>query len=157
MGMTGGIDGVGGGGLPGGAAPVGRGLGRGRAARPEEGGFRLAEGNAVAPEPSGIGAAEAAPLLGVMLALQEAGGDRAPGRAGDRAARRHAGAMLAELRALQLALLGREAGDVALERLASLARHLPAAEDAGLAATLASLALRARIELARREGETKTA
>ncbi len=165
--MTGGIDRVGGFGGAGGAAPVGRGRGLGAAGA--GGGFRVAEGAGQSPAASGIGASEAAALLGVMLALQEAG----PERPRERAARRHAEAMLAELRALQLQLLGGAAGgaggdaghaggDAALARLGALAGRLPEAADPELAATLAWLALRARIELARRPGgaklgETKTA
>jgi hypothetical protein len=86
-----------------------------------------------------------------MLALQEAGAGSVAERARDRAARRHAEAMLGELRTLQLEILGRAASGAALERLAGLARDLPEAADAGLAATLGWLAVRARIELARRE------
>ncbi len=150
--MTGAIKGVGRGGAAEGATAVGRGA----AARGTGAGFAMPEGGPAGPAAAGIGAAEAAPLIGVMLALQEAGAGGAAERARDRAARRHAEAMLGELRTLQLAILGRAPGGTApgaaLERLAGLARQLPEAADAGLAATLGWLAVRARIELARREG-----
>ena len=145
--MTGGIKGVGRGGAAEGAAAVGRGT----AARGTGAGFAMPAGGTAGPAAAGIGAAEAAPLLGVMLALQEAGAGSVAERARDRAARRHAEAMLGELRTLQLEILGRAASGAALERLAGLARDLPEAADAGLAATLGWLAVRARIELARRE------
>jgi hypothetical protein len=80
-----------------------------------------------------------------LLALQEWPAERQ----GDRAARRHGEALLAELAALQRALLAGGEGDVA--RLAELAARVPAAEDPGLRAAVAAVALRARIELARRE------
>ncbi|HUA77672.1 MAG TPA: flagellar assembly protein FliX [Acetobacteraceae bacterium] len=151
--MTGGIDRVSGYRGTGAAAAVGR----GREAGAAGGAFRVAEGGAQAPAAGGIGASETAGLLGVMLALQEAGVERPR----DRAARRHGEAMLAELRALQLALLDGvdgAAGEAALERLAGLAERMPEAADAGLQAALGWVALRARIELARRRvGENKTA
>ena len=154
--MTGGIDRVSGYRGTGAAAAVGR----GREAGAAGGAFRVAEGGAQAPAAGGLGASETAGLLGVMLALREAGVERPR----DRAARRHGEAMLAELRALQLALLDGvdgvdgAAGEAALERLAGLAERMPEAADAGLQAALGWVALRARIELARRRaGENKTA
>jgi hypothetical protein len=90
-------------------------------------------------------AAPSAPLGG-LLALQE---DAAPEPAEARA-RRRAGAALRELAGLQLELLG---GNADPDRLARLQRLAEAeAEDAepGLAALLQEVALRARVELARR-------
>lgn len=144
--MTGGIDRVGGLVRPGAATP----LGRSRAAGGAGGGFSISSGASPPPASSGIGASEAASLLGVMLALQEAGAERPR----DRAARRHGEAMLVELRALQLALIEGGGGAAALERLAELAEHLPEAAHPGLQANLSWLALRARIELARRRRES---
>jgi len=95
------------------------------------------------------GAAAAVPTaevsLGGMLALQEAEG----GAVRDRAARRHGQQMLVELARLQRALLDGRVDAGALEQLASLAESVPLAADAGLRATMAEVALRARIELAR--------
>jgi hypothetical protein len=154
--MTGGIDRVGGFGAAGEAVPVGR--GRVAGAGGAGGAFRVAEGASEPAAASGIGASEAAALLGVMLTFQEVG----PERPRDRAARLHGEAILAELRGLQLALLGEDGGEAALARLGALVGRLPEAGDPELAASLAWLAVRARIELARRQGdaeggETKTA
>ena len=111
-------------------------------------GFTLGVSN---PAP---GVAPAAPLAAVdgMLLMQAV--EDGPTR--DRQARRHGRAMLDGLAALQRALLG-EPGDPdgvsrgALDRLAALAGHCPQAEDPALRATLNAIALRARVELARRE------
>jgi hypothetical protein len=91
------------------------------------------------------------------VALQEAAGHEVMAPAlRDRQARRHAEAVLAQLAALQCALLGDMPGlgdepGTALARLAGLAETAPEAADPGLAAVLAAVTLRARIELARRQ------
>jgi hypothetical protein len=73
------------------------------------------------------------------------------GAAGDREARRHGQALLAELAELQHALLGEEGEETGvLSRLSALLDDCPAATDPALAATLAAVVLRVRIELARR-------
>lgn len=126
-------------------------------AQATNGGFALP----AAAAPRGPGAASAlapAAALAGLLALQEAG----PEAVRDRAARRHGRAMLAALAGVQLALLaGADGGDgtgsggtapaaAALERLATLLDGMPPAEDPALAAVLGAVALRCRIELARR-------
>ena len=93
--------------------------------------------------------AEAAPVaLDSLLALQQV--DEPTER--DRAARRHGQALLGALGWLQRALL--DDGDQAavLGRIRRLAEVIPAAADAGLAAAVDMVVLRARIELARRGG-----
>jgi hypothetical protein len=147
--MTSGIDGVGGLANLEGAAAVRR----GRLRSAGGSGFAVPGRSDGASDAAGVGAATPASLLGAMLAVQEAEADRAR----NRAARRHGEAMLAELRALQLELLEGAMGQAALTRLADLADRVPAAADPGLAATVQWVALRARVELARREAETKTA
>ncbi len=91
------------------------------------------------------GAAAAAVSLSGLLALQGAG----PEAPRDRTARRRGRDILDALAALQRGLLGGDAGG-ALARLASLIEGVPLAADPRLAALLAAVALRARIELARR-------
>ena len=114
--------------------------------RPAAGaGFRVPEDRVQAD------AAEAtAPADGVavsLLALQEAPGEPA---VRDRAARRHGQAILAALAALQRAMLdGSDPQDVRAG-LRALADHVPEAAAPELAAVLSAIALRARIELARR-------
>jgi hypothetical protein len=137
--MTG-IDGVGGSGP---ASP----LGGARSVR-RAGVFSLPETAAAeeaAPAVETLNAAPAA-ALGGMLALQEAGAETVR----DRAARRHGLALLAALNALQRALLGGADGADSLARLAELAEAVPAATDPRLAGVLQAIALRARVELARR-------
>ncbi|HVC59118.1 MAG TPA: flagellar assembly protein FliX [Acetobacteraceae bacterium] len=96
------------------------------------------------------GVALAAPVaLDSLLALQQV--DEPAER--DRAARRHGHALLAALGRLQRALL--EHGDeaAALGQIRGLAEAAPAAAaDPGLAASVDLVVLRARIELARRNG-----
>ena len=113
----------------------------------------------VAEEPSSaaeapVPLADIAPLpdiasvsLGAMLAAEAL--DRGPAR--DRAARRHGQAVLAGLTALQRALLedGDQDGTASLHRLAALIADMPQADDPQLAALLDTIALRARVELAR--------
>ncbi len=106
-------------------------------------GFRLPTASAAAPTTSISGPAG----LDGMLALQEREADAAR----DRGARRHGQSLLRELAALQRALLD-EAGDPAcLQRLAALGRTVSDAADPGLAAIVRSLALRAAVEVARRD------
>lgn len=120
--------------------PAGRG-----AARVPGRGFQLpheAAGSLAAP-----GAASEV-TLGGMLALQEA----ESGAVQDREARRRGQDLLAELAALQRALLDEadpEAAPAALQRLASLARAVPQAASPALRQALAAIVLRSRVELAR--------
>ncbi len=86
--------------------------------------------------------------LDAMLALQEAEAEAAR----DRNARRHGKALLDALAELQRALLA-ESDDQegpALHRLAALLEAPPDAANPALAGVLRALALRARVELARR-------
>lgn len=130
-------------------APVARRL-SGQSARP----FTLEE----APSPESAGAADAvapgapASLLGGLLAVQESLSERSR----DRAASHHGEALLEELARLQVSLLVPEIGAAAssaaiLSRLADLTARIPETNDAALADALAAVALRAQVELARRE------
>jgi len=83
--------------------------------------------------------------LGDMLILQEVEDDAAR----DRAARRHGRAMLAELRAVQRALLADTPDPAALRRLAALAADVPLAADQRLREAVADVSVRAWVELAR--------
>ena len=124
-----GVGAAGGAGRPGAAAPA------------RHGGFRLPD--SVSPER----AAEAAPVSAALplLALQEAG----DASERDRRARRRGEAILADLGALQLALLdGRDPGAI-LGRLEALAAG-EAAADPRLAEILDEVRLRAKVEAARR-------
>lgn len=67
-------------------------------------------------------------------------------------ARRHGQAMLRGLGTLQHTLLSGSDPHAALATLAQLVGDLPPVSDPGLAALLDSIALRARVELARRGG-----
>jgi hypothetical protein len=95
--------------------------------------------------------AEAEPMapvsLGALLSLQEV---EPPGERDSRA-RRHAHAILEELRGLQLGLLGDAPDPQRLDRLARLVDSMPEAASPGLQAALASVALRAAVERARYE------
>jgi hypothetical protein len=102
-----------------------------------------------APAAAGSASASEVALAG-MLALQEADA----GQVRDRAARRHATDVLAELAALQRALLLGEPDAATLRRLADLAGAVPEADDPGLRAAVAAVILRARVELARHEDIT---
>lgn len=115
----------------------------GRAARPGGGGFSIGGG----AEASGAAAAQAtaAPSAIGLLALQET----APAAERDARARRRGEAMLRELAELQAELLSGRADPARLQALAALAEG-EAAADPGLAEAVAAIALRARIELARR-------
>ncbi len=105
-----------------------------------------------APAPGGApGATVGAVSLSGLLALHEAELE-APR---DRAARRRGQDILAALAELQRGLLGAETGE-ALTRLTHLVEALPRAADPRLEAVLGAVALRARIELARRGLDTGT-
>jgi hypothetical protein len=106
-------------------------------------GFALPEEESAAASVSGP--AIAGPLGG-LLALQES---MAPEPAESRA-RRRASAALRELTGLQLELLGGAADPARLARLQALAEAEAEGTDPALVAILQQVALRARIELARR-------
>lgn len=94
-----------------------------------------------------IAAAAPAALSG-MLSLQELGCEPAE----DRAARRRGYDLLAALSALQRGLLADGDDPAHLERLAVLASDVPASADPRLREAVAGLVLRARVELAKRQG-----
>jgi hypothetical protein len=102
---------------------------------------RSAGGFALPGEPAGAAPASAAASIGTLFAVQE----QAPLPPAGERARRRAGAMLDELRQLQLDMLRGTADPARLERLAAL----DAAGGAG-DPVVAEIALRARVELARR-------
>jgi hypothetical protein len=102
---------------------------------------RSAGGFALPAETGGAAPASAAASVGTLFALQE---QRPVQPAGERA-RRRAGAMLDELRQLQLELLRGAADPARLERLAALNVAGGAGDP-----VVAEIALRARVELARR-------
>ena len=107
------------------------------------GGFAVAEPG---PGVAGPAATTATAALDGLLQLQEF--DDTATR--DRQARRHGHALLQELAELQRSLLGDGPLEGVLDRLNSLVETLPLAADPGLAATISAIALRARVELARR-------
>ncbi len=107
-----------------------------------DGGFAVSGGAGPLP----AAAAMPAGPVGGMLLLQEM--DAGPAR--DRGARKHGRAMLDALAALQRALLDGGEDPAALDRLAALLQHCPEASDPGLRATVAAVALRVHVELARR-------
>jgi hypothetical protein len=113
-----------------------------RGARAPAGAFRLgpASGGAEAAPAQGA----AAPQGVALLALQEA----APAAERDARARRRGQALLKELSALQAGLLAGRVDPARLRALAALSGGDPAADPA-LAAILAAISLRARVELAR--------
>ena len=96
------------------------------------------------PAGRGGAAASAVPLDG-LLALQECAAEPLA----DREARRGAQALLAELAALQRDILAGTVIGTRLERLARLAEDIQAAAQPALREAVASVVLRARIELAR--------
>ncbi len=108
--------------------------------------FQVAEETASAEAASPL-ADIATVSLGAMLAAEAL--DRGPAR--DRAARRHGQAVLAGLTSLQRALLDDhpQDGAASLHRLQALIADMPQADDPQLAALLDTIALRARVELAR--------
>jgi hypothetical protein len=108
-------------------------------------GFRVLD-DADGPASAAVSAPAPVGLHG-LLALQEAEADAVQ----DRAAWRHAGAMLDDLSSMQRALLGSDpdATSAALGRLADAARRGPAAADPRLGAVMRAIATRAAIEAAR--------
>jgi hypothetical protein len=119
---------------------------RPRRAAAAAGDFQLA----TAPAGEGAPAAPAAAIgLDALLALQEGAADNSR----DRRARRHAQEMLAALRDLQRARLGAWGQDnlAALSGLARLAGAVPAADDPRLVSIVRAIAVRAAVELARRQ------
>jgi hypothetical protein len=125
------------GGITGGALPARRAAGRAGAGFALSGGTSAREGTATA----------AAGSVAALLTLQEQGAPLEP--PGERAARRGRAA-LAELKGLQLDLLRGKEDPGRLARLAALADSEEAAADPLLRHTLQEIALRARVELARR-------
>lgn len=128
------------------ARPRAAGAAGARGARQAGVAFQVAEtaepGAAAAAAPL----ADAAPVsLGVMLAAEAL--DREA--AGDRAARRQGQVVLAGLTTLQRALLAGGDPAACLERIALLVSDMPVAAEPRLAALLATIVLRARVELAR--------
>jgi hypothetical protein len=108
-------------------------------------GFAVRSGSAARPRGAESADSLGAVALGGLLGLQEMESTRER----DRRARRHGQDMLAALAMLQRALTGTDPND-ALERLAILLRTQAPAADPALAATLAAISLRVRVELARR-------
>lgn len=118
---------------------------RGRAGRGAAGGFHIDTATA---DSLGIEAAQrpaAAAAIG-LLALQE----NAPAAERDARAHRRAEAMLRELAALQRDLLAGRSDPARLETLLELTAGEDAADPA-LAVAVAAIALRVRVELARRQ------
>lgn len=115
-----------------------------RATRGASGGFRVAGGKDEAKEAGASGGVSAASAIG-LLTVQEL----AP--AGERNARafRRGEDMLKELKALQLELLEGRADPARLQQLARLTEGEKPA-DPDLAEAVEAIALRARLELARR-------
>jgi Class II flagellar assembly regulator len=131
------------GGITGGALPARRPARAG-------GGFAL-PGSSTAQEAA---ATAATGSVSALLGLQEQRAAAEP--PGERAARRGEAA-LAELDGLQLDLLRGTDDPARLARLAALADGAEAAADPMLRRTLAEIALRARVELARRRVATASA
>jgi hypothetical protein len=122
--------------------PIRSSQGPGAAARPRRAGpagFALPEG-----APQEAAAPSAATAAQALLAFQE---EWSPAEA-DAAAQRRAQAVLGELGALQLALLGPGADPARLSRLALLAEG-EAGADPVLREIMQAISLRARVELAR--------
>ncbi len=134
--MTG-AGGVGAAGPAGGVAPSGR------PARTDAAGFMVPAEPGTAG-PSAPASTDAAGLVG-MLALQE----RGEAERRDREAHRRGLALVAELAALQRAILAGGGDPAGLARLAELAAVLPEAADPALAALVRAVALRAKVVLAR--------
>lgn len=113
------------------------------------GGFRL--GAAPGGPGAAAGAAPLAPLGGGLLALQET--TEAPARDADAA--RRGGEILAELDGLLLDLLSGKRDPARLARLAAL-EHGEEGADPILREAVQGIALRARVELARRDRDGLT-
>ncbi len=122
---------------------IGGGVPAARRAGRAAGGFTLPG----ATEPAAAEASRPAAAAGALLALQEA--PRHLGTPAERA-RRRATQTLDELRGLQLDLLRGWSDPARLERLAALASAAEGIGDAALQAAIGEVALRARVELARR-------
>ena len=116
--------------------------GPGRGVRPGAGGFRLggAAPSASVAAAQGVAGVQALGLLGIQ--------ETAPAAERDARARRRGQALLEELSALQAGLLAGRADPARLRALAALTRGETAADPA-LAAAVAAISLRARVELAR--------
>jgi hypothetical protein len=138
------------------AAIVAQGVSPAQRGRPRAGGpafvaatdAQEAETTGPAARAGGGIAAAAVSGLAALIALQEA--EAAALR--DREARRRGQALLAELAAVQRALLTSVTGQpdrASLHRLAALADQVPEAADPALAALVGAIAVRARVELAR--------
>ncbi|NKE47494.1 hypothetical protein HB662_22135 [Roseomonas frigidaquae] len=111
------------------------------------GGFALPEAAGDTAASTGVAAP---PSLGGLLALQESEAPERPEAVAERA-RRRASRALDELRGLQLDLLSETPGDAGcLARLEALASAPEAGLAPELAALMAEIRLRARLELARR-------
>ncbi len=122
----------------------------GIANRPKAAPSRLAPGFTVESEGAAAAVPENQPaqsvMLSGMLALQETETETVQ----DKNARRHGFALLDSLAQLQKSLLSPEADNAAeIETLALLASEMPQAANPGLAAALAAVRLRAKIELLR--------
>ncbi len=119
---------------------------RGRMRR-AAGGFALSAGASDSAQEPGAAGAAAPP--GSLLALQESG-EALPVEERAARARREAAEALDDLRDLQIALLDGEANPAGLERLSRLAGGMQTGLDPALAAVMAEVGVRARVELARR-------
>ena len=107
-------------------------------------GMRPATGFALPEDDPKLGSVIATPSLGGLLGLQESPtNDDAP-------ARQQAGALLAELAALQRSLLGGGDPAAVLQRLDSMLDVVPYGGSPPLLALLTAVRMRARVELARR-------
>lgn len=106
------------------------------------GGFAL-------PRPGGAAGTAGTAATGAVAALMLTP-DSVPGESAGVAAARHARAALEELRGLQLDLLHGVEDPTRLRRLAALTESAMAPDDPALREAVAGIALRARIELARR-------
>ncbi|MFN8983954.1 MAG: flagellar assembly protein FliX [Alphaproteobacteria bacterium] len=115
-----------------------------RSTRGASGGFRVGSGADDTREASASGGVSAATAIG-LLAVQEL----APAGERDARAFRRGEDMLKELKALQLELLEGRADPARLQELARLTEGEKPA-DPGLAEAVEAIALRARLELARR-------
>lgn len=115
-----------------------------RTARGASGGFRVGGGTDEAREASASSSVSAATAIG-LLAVQES----APAGERDARAFRRGEELLKELKALQLELLEGRADPTRLQQLARLTEGEKPA-DPGLAEAVEAIALRARLELARR-------
>ncbi|HEX5327228.1 MAG TPA: flagellar assembly protein FliX [Acetobacteraceae bacterium] len=111
-------------------------------------GFSMPTGGADGAGESAESVAATPAALAGMLSLQELGCEPAE----DRAARRRGYDLLAALSALQRGLLADGDDSGLVERLTTLASDVPESADPRLREAVAGLVLRARVELAKREG-----